>query len=321
MIYSFKSIVNEDRKSYPAKVIENHLSAVNSYMDSDRDFYNLTKLDYFNNGLRKASEYDENKIRRLLHNAWSTEFALNFSGQDVDPDYKKFALHWCFPQTYYSVFLLTTAYFEIKNIPVGHNHKGFLTEFSQQIIRNWYPNAISFYCSGPYNNFTYHNIVAYSPKNPLAFNKNESTNYEPQISQLITTTRNQICEKRKMERQKNNQAFKTVKGKVKDSLNQNDWNMLCRSISNTTIMDFLYRLRIKANYEDINGFIESDYDVSNIIDYLCEIVSKLNFIHEAYIAKLIGIDKFGAIYDAFPLKKDDHHLSERINERIKPLFL
>ena len=50
----------------------------------------------------------------------------------------------------------------------------------------------------------------------------------------------------------------------------------------------MYRLRIKANYHDIETFINADIDFKVFHTSLAEIINYFNFIHEAYILKTIG---------------------------------
>ena len=102
----------EEQKKIPLRVFEYHLSAINTHLDNGANYFNLKSFDYFNNGIQKVSTYDEDKIKRLLYNSWSTEFALLTSSMNDDQDFKKlFFSIGVFHRHNYSVFLSTTAYY------------------------------------------------------------------------------------------------------------------------------------------------------------------------------------------------------------------
>ncbi|MDI9312641.1 MAG: hypothetical protein QM535_20695 [Limnohabitans sp.] len=308
----------EEQKKIPLRVFEYHLSAINTHLDNGANYFNLKSFDYFNNGIQKVSTYDEDKIKRLLYNSWSTEFALLTSSMNDDQDFKKFSLHWCFPQAYYSVFLSTTAYYYLKNINIGHNHKGLLNEFSQQVKRKWYPTAMSFHCSGNYGNYSYNNICDYESKNAMTYSKYDPQTADKQVAQFLKTTRDKLIEARKKDKQTSKTPFQTLnKKEAKKSLTKNEWKEISNRQWDTTIMDMLYRLRIKSNYEEVNSFIDADYDVSNIIEQLKKIVFKLNFVNECYIAKLISFEKLGELVNKFPIKTQDNYILCRFNEYIQ----
>lgn len=309
-----------EKKEIPLRVFENHLRAIVSHLKSDDDFFNLKSNNYFNKGVQGNSSYDEEKLKRLLFNSWSTEFALINSSNNPDDDFKKFSLHWCFPQTYYSIYLSTTAYYLVKNISLGHNHKGLLKEFCEQIGRGWYPKSMSFWCTGEFNNYTYTNIGAYEPKNSLSYSEYDADSPNKQIAQFLKTTRDRLLKKRKNEKQAGRSAIMT-KGKdpiPKTSYNKADWIALSSNQWNTTIIDLIYRLRIKSNYEQIESFIAADYNVSRIIKCLEEIVFRLNFVNECYIAKIIGFKKYAALVESFPTQIEDNQIQYRLNELILP---
>jgi hypothetical protein len=84
------------------------------------------------------------------------------------------------------------------------------------------------------------------------------------------------------------------------------------SIGHTTIIDLLYRKRIKANYQDIDTFSCTHFKGIEVLSNLMTIVGKINLINECFISKAIGIKDFHEI-----LKK---HLRNVNNEIIKNRF-
>ncbi len=79
------------------------------------------------------------------------------------------------------------------------------------------------------------------------------------------------------------------------------WNIIYGNMPCTSIMNLLYRLRIKANYHDVETFVNADVDFKRFHEHLVFIVDYLNFIHEAYLAKIIGNSMYENILNGFPL--------------------
>ena len=79
-------------------------------------------------------------------------------------------------------------------------------------------------------------------------------------------------------------------------------------------------MRIKANYRDIESFINADIDFKTFHTSLGELIYYLNFIHEAYVAKAIGIEEYEKILNAFPGHLNKSTAINRFDEHIKPLM-
>ena len=66
------------------------------------------------------------------------------------------------------------------------------------------------------------------------------------------------------------------------------------------LLDYLYRLRLRSNYEDSTMFTdgpERTSDSRQVHRSLCRITSATALIHELFIQKLIGPARFDAIAD------------------------
>lgn len=290
-----------EKKKISLRVFEYHLRSINVHISKDPNFFNLKSLAYFN-GLSVNQTPDLEKVKKLLFNAWSTEFALRNTLANGDKDFQRFSLQWCFPQTYYAIFLTTMAHYIVKNVSMERSHQGVLKEFANQIKRSWYPDSISFSCSGDYKKYMYAKIPKYIVKNSLSVSKYDVNTADMQISQFLTSTRSKLLEARKSDKQNSKNAIKSKSSNTaKKNYNSKDWQDVSKNQWDTTIMDLLYRLRIKANYEYIDSFIEAEYDVDNIIKELVQLVFNLNFVNECFIAKKIGIDKYKGIVNSFPL--------------------
>lgn len=78
-------------------------------------------------------------------------------------------------------------------------------------------------------------------------------------------------------------------------------------------------MRIKANYRDIESFINADIDFKSFHTSLGELIYYLNFVHEAYIVKAIGIKEYEKILNGFPNHLNKDTAIKRFEENIKPL--
>lgn len=96
----FAGVKANDEKSFPAQVFLNHFKALSHHIENDRDAYDLTKVRYFMKRLFKKPGLDEDRVRKVLYNSWSTEYALRLTGLHGNNDYCRFAMHWSFPQAY-----------------------------------------------------------------------------------------------------------------------------------------------------------------------------------------------------------------------------
>jgi hypothetical protein len=79
----------------------------------------------------------------------------------------------------------------------------------------------------------------------------------------------------------------------------------------------LYRLRIKVNYHDVETFIHADINFKIFHESLGGIIDYINFVHEAYIVKVIGNKEYENILNKFPNKLNRETALKRYNDFIK----
>src|SRR5690554_2752151 len=139
------------KQSIPSKVFFNHFHAIYIHLRNDSSRFDLKKTPYFNRLTLKNNKFDEKKCESLLLNSWSTEYAFNIQSSVDNNQYYKFALHWLFPQAYYSIYLTMTAFHETQGL-ANEQHEKSIKIFGNSIKDGHYPNAISFYANGTYKN-------------------------------------------------------------------------------------------------------------------------------------------------------------------------
>lgn len=279
------------KKAIPSQVFFNHFFAISYNIECDKEKLKLSKIDYYKKLKCNNSNINLNHIKKLLWNSWSTEYAFSISSLVDNIDYYKCALHWIFPQAYYSIYLCMTAFHQTQGIS-SENHEKSIKVFGNSVKCNHYPKSISFLCKGHHGDFRYlglNHFCGFPYSHSVLSKINSLDEAQNQIASFLKTTREKNAES-KREKCKNQKdiRFLTKKGEFRKSFSKTHWDMIYKSIPETSLLNIMYRLRIKANYHDVETFINADIDFKTFHEVLKNIVGYLNFIHEAYICKCIG---------------------------------
>lgn len=317
------SFANEQfQKSIPSRVFFNHFFALQYHLLSDSERFNLRRVDYFNKLTLRNPTFDIDQCKKLLWNAWSTEHALRLALKLDNIEYYRFSLHWSFPQAYYSIYLAMTALQHSQGTD-SDNHEKSIKVFGNSVKDGHYPAAISFYCQGLHEHFTFHGLPLFNGF-PQAFNglpKIDSLDMaHVQIAKFLASTRKRNAEhKRERCEEAKDKRFMTKAGEFRKAFKAEHWNMLYTTIPQTTLLNMLYRLRIKANYRDIESFLHADIDFKGFCEALVALVDYMNFVHEAYLMKVIGKAKYEAILTAFPIGVNGETAIRRHRDHILPI--
>ena len=125
---------------------------------------------------------------------------------------------------------------------------------------------------------------------------------ELQIISFLKSTRKQNAEnkrKRGLNDFSKNKDFQTKDGELVKRFTKKHWDFIYSKIPETTLLNLIYRLRIKANYLDIQTFINADLDFKKFHESIGKVISYLNFVHEAYFCKAVGISEYEKIFQSF----------------------
>lgn len=240
-----------------------------------------------------AKTIDINEIEKWLNNAWNTENILCSNHTIIDNSGQGFALQWAFPQAYYSVFGTLLAHFNA----VGYtekSHTSVLKKFGQLTQENRLPESICFHTNGAKKNLTYHGIKKPENFQTIDLDTKNPETIDNQICQFLKSTREMKLAERAPDIVKN-LKLKTANGSYKKNLSPSDWQKVSLSIGITSILDILYRKRIKANYHEVDVFTYEKLKGKDVLENLCSVVDRVNLVNETYIAKAIGYDKYKVI--------------------------
>lgn len=307
------------KKSIPAQVFLNHFVALNFHIQHTDDRYALRDVKFFNQ-IKQSPDANSDTMQRLLYNAWSTEYALRQTAQHGDKGYLKYALHWAFPQAFYSIFLAMQAYYSTVGVR-DNNFDRLSREFGNMVANGAYPRAISFYADGHYERFHLHRMRPAKFK-PGLFPPQHLAEAEAQIGQFLFTTRKLKAKTVRARVQANpQQALRSPKtGNTLQKFSRTDWEQLTWRLGYTTIMDLLGRLRLSAGYHEIERFVHAEIDYTAFHEALCGIVYYINFVHEGYIAKAIGFKHYQVLVEKLPAHLREGFVAERMQKFIAPLF-
>ncbi|MBK9222413.1 MAG: hypothetical protein IPO16_09870 [Saprospiraceae bacterium] len=106
-------------------------------------------------------------------------------------DYYKFALHWNFPQAYYSVYLTMTAFHETQGI-ANEQHEKSIKLFGNSVKDNHYPVALGFHATGLYEAFQFKGLSTFKkfPKDCTGLSRIDSLDEaQTQIAMFLKSTR------------------------------------------------------------------------------------------------------------------------------------
>jgi uncharacterized protein (UPF0332 family) len=208
----------------------------------------ISNLHFFKDRLEKAKKVDIGEIEKWLKNSWNTENVLIHNKTIIENTGQSFAMQWAFPQAYYSTYGSLMAHFKALGY-TQESHTGVLKYFGVLIKENKLPESICFFCTGGKKRYQYVNIQKPDDVDPMDFDVENSKTIDNHICQFLRATR-----EIKLSDKAPELKFKTKKGQRRKKLSPIMWNQVSDSLGNTTIMDLLYRKRIKANYQDIDTF-------------------------------------------------------------------
>ena len=92
--------------------------------------------------------------------------------------------------------------------------------------------------------------------------------------------------------------LKTKQGTPKRAFNVTDYNRAGSDEGVTTLLNSLYRKRIKSNDQDVESILSPELDAKEVYRSLFKVAQAFNLIHEGFIMQCIGRSKFEGILKA-----------------------
>lgn len=265
---------------------------------------------FFKSKIQLHHNPDLKIVGQYLKNSWNTENVLNLNKLILENTNNSFMVQWGIPQTYYSIFTSLLSFYKSMGYP-QESHTSVLRRYGDLVQEGKFPESMSMYLTGTKKDKTFVNIEKPKGLRTLEFNIRNEESIDNKICQLLNSTREFKLSESGKDYKKNS------KTKVK-KLNETQLREVSKNVGNTTILDFLYRKRIKSNYQDTDTFTSELLDGKTIIDELCHMVYNYNLVTESYIFKRIGKKGFERIIDSQLKLNGEQVFSSRI-EIIKSL--
>ncbi|MBC8111412.1 MAG: hypothetical protein H7Y04_10165 [Verrucomicrobia bacterium] len=308
------------QRSIPAQVFLNHFFAIHYHIEHSHEAYQLYNLPHFLDFHPTMTESEVAATRNLLVQSWSTEYALRTTADLGDEEYLRNALHWTFPQAFYSMYLSIRAFLMTHGV-TGNNEELVRREVGRLVVKGFYPLPVSFYAAGHYGDTS---II----KLPLAGYKaglhlpTKALDAQAHIAQFLRTSRNLQAKAIKQRLQGNPQTALRSQhtGEILENFSRKHWKQVTWRIGYTTYFDLMKRLRISAGYREIERFTQADIDFHLFHKSLLAIVSYLNFVHESYIAKAMGLEKYAEMVQQLPAYLKNGFVKQRFDDKIVPIL-
>lgn len=251
---------------------------------------------------------DTDTIKRILGNAWATELMLSLASNFDQDEVVGVANNWAAVQGYYVLYHAVQALAVCKGHARPQSHPSTQRIFVDQwVTRNaglppWSLGASDGACMNLPAGRTIQNVHQWS-------SCDDDSCWSIAYQAMRGTRQNQVNERFREERVKkqaaNRKAFVAKQaeraGAGKKALPKRDFalplltpqeKLLVRQgLRPITLMDYLYRLRIRSNYEDAQMFIEGPGDISEsraVHRNIRLLISSTMLVYELHVGQLIG---------------------------------
>lgn len=277
----FAGMDDPDDVRFSALMTERQFRALGLYVT---EYWDGDQLLHLASRVKKslAKRCDPAQVKRWLFNAWGTEYLLRQGPKTLGDD-TALGLQWAFPQAYYAVFSQVHAWMEASGTRI-ESHSKLQAAFSNEISTGKLPACLSFAATGGRaRDTTFINMA--EPKgdgSSLDFSASAHDSWRRQICQFLRSTRKLEIE---AAREKRKNEFRTKRdNKPKEKLTAREWKIVSDACPPTTVLDLLYRKRIKANYHDVTVFSSASMDGRLVYESLVRVVEALALSHEARVA-------------------------------------
>ncbi|WP_338876654.1 hypothetical protein WBJ53_13455 [Spirosoma sp. SC4-14] len=313
------------RKSIPAQVFLNHFFAMDYHIQHQQDLFDVAKFPIFQQFHGSVTDASYKALEKLLLNSWSAEYALRITPVVNDEQYLQSSLHWTFPQAYYSALFSARAFLAVQGINVS-NEELIRKRIGNMVVRGYYPASIGYYALGPINSYRIQRLpmakrFAAAGKSDLLLPSREGS-VQAELSQFLKTTRDQRIKALRNAIQNNPKtALRSSKtGEILQKFSIEQYKQLARQIGYTTYFDMLSRLRISSTNREIERFVDSEIDVKLFHQSLVNIVAHVNSVHEAYVAKALGMDAYRQLVAKLPSYLQESFVRDRMNSIVAPMI-
>ena len=219
--------------------------------------------------IEKRSNLDEDLFRKYLFLSWASEIQMRL-GQLNDPVMLQYSNCWAPVHAYYTIYMLSQAWFvSMGTLKPPDNHTGALRMIANQIKqRSIMPLPWSVWCEGcpQTRNVQYGGAPpnADTDRHIEVLAKPIAEEFWPRFGIMLRTTRERKLDRSFMEWKRQNNRKRMSRDQKEN---------IAKNAGPTTIYDFFWRLRIRANYRDVSTFLMSSVDEAWHHDFFFHLLS------------------------------------------------
>jgi hypothetical protein len=259
---------------------------------------------------QSSANVNRHQVRASLENAWGTELLLTLGESIVhDEEVIRQSNNWNVVQAYYVVYHATQAVVVSKNQPRPTTHRKTQQFYHEIFLRSSIclpPWTLAFGHDGPLNvagNASIDDQIH-------AWTRCSETTCWSLACKALRTTREDALPERIQKRRENKRALKRREWQDEENrriscgrrprqmpryrlprLTDAEKEDVYRRLRPFGLIDYLYRLRLRSNYEDATMFIDGPNDEGpseQIRRDLCLLAGSTSFLCELYISCLLG---------------------------------
>ena len=240
--------------------------------------------------LQPSSRCDVEFVRQHLLRGYLTLKLIQDVPVNEKPDFAMTSALWLPVQTYYAVHGFGMAFLAAKygadDLP--RTHGGFMKRSAEDIVRRLLPSPFSAILQGGYRGYKYlqpHLINIRDDRMYIHSGLNlagpDETTRDAHIAQCLNTTRGRLIstklddERARLQKQRKRRARLRKERQLE----------IVRTVAATTVFDYLYRARLKSNYEDPTMYHEG----SDEADALLELVRNTRRLAAMLCAFLVAL--------------------------------
>jgi len=265
----------------------------------------------------RPTRADIEAIVSALRNAWGTELLLAATGEIAHDELIGLANNWAVVQAYYAGYHAVQALVLARGEPRPQSHpttqRQNSTFWAMRSV-NLPPWSLGWHSAGCCNLPSDRTV---NPIHPWT-NCDEYTCWNLAAMALRTTREDMLKERFRKDRERKRSAARRAwqreeQGRLARNrrprveprlplprLSQPEKLAIDRSLRPSTLLDYLYRLRIRSNYEDATMFTdgpEQAYESWAVHQSLCRITAATLLVHELLVGRLIGTATLCSIID------------------------
>lgn len=264
--------------------------------------------------------FDGDQLRRSLDAAWGSELLLSVTGTYAPAELRGVSNTWVAIQAYYACYHVTQALVIAKGQPRPTSHGKTQTMFVDAWVsppRNLLPWSLGAIDKG-YSNLPSGHVVDESVHQWATLDAESAIDLA--CKAFRTTREDFVVEEKKKERQKKLKARRKAWQEVeaarlaKGSKPRKDPTFPLPRLTPTEhttvesrarafgVLDYLFRLRIKAQYEDSTLFSEGPEDAGEshlVYQHLARAVRCTLLLHELFIERIVGRQVFERLVDGW----------------------